>query len=105
MLGNTDDAYDQVWNLPTSHEALTGEQWIRLFAETMGKPVPRIQVISPFLLTILGIFIPLLREMKEMMYQYDRPYVFDSTKFKKRFGYEPTTPRAGVSATVKALLK
>jgi nucleoside-diphosphate-sugar epimerase len=103
MLGNTLDAYDQVWNLPTSHEALTGQQWATLFAEAMHKPVLPVRTIPPFLLTLMGLFMPLMRELKEMLYQYDRDYVFDSSKFERRYKYIPTTPRAGVAATVKAL--
>ncbi len=30
LLGNTPDAYNQVWHLPTSDEKLTGNDWIKL---------------------------------------------------------------------------
>jgi hypothetical protein len=53
-----------------------------------------------WLLKVLGIFIPILREMPEMMYQYDRDYFFDSSKFDKRFKFKTTTYREGVKATV-----
>jgi len=36
---------------------------------------------------LLGLFIPLMREMPEMMYQYDRDYVFNSDKFTNHFDF------------------
>jgi len=35
MLGNTEDAYKQLWNLPVDMNALTGREWPGLFAEEM----------------------------------------------------------------------
>lgn len=45
-----------------------------------------------WLLCVLGLFVPVLREFKEMAYQYDRDYFFDSSKFEKRFGVTPLPP-------------
>ena len=103
MLGNTPDAFDQVWNLPTHSDALTGAQWVQLFAECMGKTNTKVQVLPKWAMGLLGLFVPIMREFHEMAYQYDRDYVFDSSKFNTRFGYQPTTPKDGVMATLKAI--
>ena len=50
---------------------------------------------------MLGIFIPILKEMPEMMYQYDRDYIFDSSKFEERFNFKPTTYQEGIKITVQ----
>ena len=55
-----------------------------------------------FMIKALGLLIPLLKEMPEMMYQYDRNYFFDSSKFDTRFNFTPTTYREGVRQTVLA---
>jgi nucleoside-diphosphate-sugar epimerase len=99
LLGNTDDAYNQVWHLPTDPNALTGKQMIELFAKEM-KVEPKFSVMPMYMLKFAGIFIPLLREMPEMMYQYDRTYIFDSSKFDKRFSFKTTTYQEGVKAIV-----
>jgi hypothetical protein len=39
--------------------------------------------------------------LREMVYQYDRDYLFDSRKFTNRFGIEPTDPATGVRETVR----
>lgn len=84
LLGNTPDAYNQVWHLPTDRSKLTGKQWIELFARQMNVE-PKYQTLPVWMMSVLGLFIPIMKEFKEMAYQYDRDYVFDSHKFERRF--------------------
>ena len=101
LLGNTPDAYNQVWHLPTDNSPITGAEMIALFANEMGVK-NKYSAMPMGLLRLLGLFIPLLREMPEMMYQYDRDYFFDSGKFEKRFNFKPTSYLNGVKNTVAA---
>lgn len=102
ILGNTPDAYNQIWNLPTDPEKITGEDWINLFAKAMGKPASY-QILPTWLVKALGLFIPVMREIPEMNYQYDRDYFFDSSKFNKRFNYAPTPNEEAVRKTIADL--
>lgn len=102
ILGNTPDAYNQVWHLPTDKNTLTGHEWIALFNAAMNTS-KKVMVMPMFMLRILGIFIPFMREMPEMMYQYDRDYFFDSSKFDRRFNFIPTTNEMGVKQIVNQL--
>lgn len=104
LLGNTPDAYGQVWHLPTDSTRLTGTDFIKMCAEEL-KVNPRITVLSPFMLSILGIFIPVMREMPEMMYQYDRDYFFDSSKFTSRFGITATPYHTGIRESCKNFIR
>jgi len=99
LLGNTAEAYDQVWHLPTDPNILTGREWVRLFARELGVQ-PRVQLATKFVLRIMGLFIPIIRESYEMLYQYDRKYFFDSSKFNRHFDFKPTTYEEGVKAIV-----
>lgn len=101
MLGNTDDAYGQVWHLPTTEKPPTGREWIEMIAEEL-EAKPRVQVASNFMMSTVGLFSPTLREVKEMAYQYDRDYDFRSDKFNRRFDFTPTTYRQGIKAVVAA---
>ena len=101
MLGNTDDAYGQVWHLPTTEKPPTGREWIEMIAEEL-EAKPRVQVASNFMMSAVGLFSPTLREVKEMAYQYDRDYDFRSDKFNRRFDFTPTTYRQGIKAVVDA---
>ena len=95
LLGNTAEAYNQVWHVPTTEERLTMAQWIELISSELGV-APRIQKIPTWMLYVLGIFIPELKEFPEMNYQNKMDYVFDSSKFRKRFGISATPPKEGV---------
>ena len=95
LLGNTADAYGQVWHLPTDKNVLTGREMISLFTKEMNVP-DKLFILPNWLLKLLGLFIPLMKEMPEMMYQYDRDYFFDSSKFDQRFNFSTTTYQQGV---------
>jgi nucleoside-diphosphate-sugar epimerase len=100
LLGNTADAYGEVWHLPTSSERLTGKDFIEMVAREMGI-TPRYFVMSKFLMTVGGLFVPIVRELKEMLYQYDQHYFFDSSKFEKRFSFRPVSYAEGIKQMVK----
>ena len=102
LLGNTPDAYNQVWHLPTTKEKLTGKNWIELVAKELGIE-PRIQKVPIWMLHVLGIFMPELREFPEMMYQNEVDYIFDSSKFENRFGITATKPEDGIKIMVEFL--
>ncbi|MGA9120364.1 MAG: NAD-dependent epimerase/dehydratase family protein [Bacteroidota bacterium] len=101
LLGNTQDAYNQVWHLPTSANPFTGKEWIEAIANELGVK-PGYHVVPKFLLRMIGVFVPIMGELVEMVYQYDRDYVFKSTKFEKRFDVKPTPYVEGIRETIKA---
>ena len=100
LLGNTDDAYNQVWHLPTAGNPPTGKEWIEAFAREM-EVAPKYQVAGKTLVKILGWFNPVMRELHEMLYQYDRDYVFDSSKFDQRFDFNTTPYDKGIRQVVQ----
>lgn len=104
LLGNTKEAFNQVWNLPTDSAKITGEQWINLFANEM-KASNKYMVLPNWGVKVLGLFIPIMRELYEMNYQYDRDYFFDSSKFNTHFKYTPTPNALAVKQTVESLAK
>jgi nucleoside-diphosphate-sugar epimerase len=104
LLGNTAEAYNQIWNLPVDTDAPTGKQWVKLFADEMNAS-NKIMVLPGWGIMALGIFIPVLKEFYEMRYQYDREYYFDSSKFNKKFNYKPTTNSEAVKQTINILKK
>ena len=48
---------------------------------------------------LIGWFHPLVGEVYEMLYQNDSPYVFDSSKFARAFGFSGTPYAEGIRAT------
>ena len=99
-LGERDEADGQVWHLPAA-EPLTGRQFLELVFEAAGHP-PKIGVAPRSLITIAGMFNPLVRELKETTYQFARPFVSDASKFQNAFGpFEPTPHPEAVEETVE----
>ncbi len=99
MLGNTSDAYGEVWHLPTASDPMTGRQWIAAIAKEFDMEA-RVQIMPKSLMTVMGLFVPALRELKEMAYQYDRDYDFVSDKFNERFDFEPTPHLQGIKTVI-----
>lgn len=101
LLGNTPDAFGQVWHLPTDHTPLKGKEWIEMIASQMGVK-PKISVLPIWMMGILGLFVPVMRELKEMAYQMEQDYFFDSSKFEKRFGMQATRPENAIRVILES---
>jgi len=102
ILGNSDKAYGQVWHVPTHADPPTGKQWIEAFAKEIGVE-PKTMVASKFIVRIMGLFNPVMKEVYEMTYQWDRDCFFDSSKFEKEFNFIPTSYEQGIKEVVAAL--
>ena len=99
VLGNTTEAYNQTWHLPTAPNPLTGQEWVDLIAHELDVK-SRVQSAPKIILKTLGLFSPIMKELSEMVYQYDCAYVFDSKKFEKKFDYTPTSYQKGIKMIV-----
>jgi nucleoside-diphosphate-sugar epimerase len=99
VLGQEAAAYGQTWHAPTSGEPITGEAFVRLACEIAGRPY-KLQVAPRWLLRLMGLFMPVLRENDEMMYQFEHDYRFDSSKVERAYSLHPTLYREGIEATL-----
>lgn len=101
LLGNTPDAYGETWHLPTSEERFSGKDWVALAASVMKVPA-RHWVLRKRLLGFMGLFSLMMRELREMQYQNDRDYFFNSEKFRQRFPeFSITDYELGLRQTVE----
>lgn len=101
MLGRSSDAYGQTWHLPTTKEPLTGKDFVGLACDLAGQPF-KLQVAPGWMLKLMGIFVPVLRENEEMMYQFEYDYRFDSSKIESALGLQPTPYRHGIGMSLRA---
>jgi len=99
-LAASDSAWNQTWHLPTTPNPLTVKEFIAEAAEAMGVP-PKYRVLSRPMVRIAGWFDPLVREVYEMLYQNDSPYLFDSSKYARTFGFSGTPYAEGIRATAR----
>jgi nucleoside-diphosphate-sugar epimerase len=97
-LGEREEALGQVWHIPAA-EPLTGRQFITLAAEEAGV-APRMASVGPLALRLAGLFLSPAREMVEMRYEFEEPYLVDAGKFARAFGGTPTPHREALRATI-----
>ena len=102
ILGNTISAYNQIWHLPTDKNVLTGKEFIEIAAKAFGVE-PKYMVLKKWMIQMVGMFVPVVKESIEMLYQNEYDYLFDSTKFEKAFNFKPTSYQDGIAETVKSM--
>ncbi len=100
LLAAADDVWGEVWHLPSAAPPLTGTEFIDLAARAFGRQ-PRVRVLAPWMLRMAAPFNPTIRETVEMLYQYEIPYIFDSSKFERRFAFSPTPYARGIEETAR----
>lgn len=97
-LLESETAWNQTWHLPTAPNPPTGKEFILQTAEAMHVP-PKSRVLARPMVRVFGWFKPVVGELVEMLYQYDSPYFFDSSKFARTFGFAGTPYADGIRAT------
>ena len=103
LLATTESAYGQSWHLPTASPALTGKEFVAIAAKYMNGRT-KVQTLPKWLLSVMGLFVPIMKELGEMMYQSEFPYHFDSSKFEKAFNVKPTSYEEGIRQTAEWFL-
>jgi nucleoside-diphosphate-sugar epimerase len=98
-LGTDARAVGQVWHLP-GPETVTTRALLHLVAGEVGHPVA-VRSVPKLVLRALGVFNPTMRELVEMTYEFDKPFVLDTTKFESTFGASGTPLTAAVTETVR----
>ena len=101
LLGNTLSAFGETWHLPTANGPLTGKEWMELIAREMGV-APQYRIINKTMVRLIGLFVPAMRETYEMLYQYDKDYVFNSDKFEQKFSFKPTPYADGIKQIIRS---
>jgi len=100
LLGNTESAYGEVWHLPSDQTRMNIEEFTKVMADILGMK-PKLSILPKAMMTPLGWFMSPMKELKEMSYQYERDYLFDSSKIEERFGIAPTPLEDQIKALIQ----
>lgn len=81
---------------PSAPARFTQHELMALFFDEIGLP-PRMKGMRRLMMANGGLFISEARESVEMMYEFEKPFIVDSSKFDKTFGMEASPhPRGGL---------
>ncbi len=98
-LATEERAWGRPWHVPTAPALPVRAMVERLAAEAGTGPVA-VRRLSPVLLGAAGLFSPLVRELREVRYQFDRPFVMDSSAYEAAFTLRATPLEQQLEATV-----
>ncbi len=99
VAGRDERALGRAWHVPTCAPVSIREA-VRLLACAAGLPTPRVGRIPWSVVRAAGLAAAELRELPELAYQFDAPFVVDSRAFQATFGVEPTPLPVAMAATV-----
>jgi len=95
----SEEALGRVWMLPC-HSAGTMRDLVQGFAQVLGRPI-RLAGAPRWMVKVIGLFVPLVREIDEMLYQWDEAFVVDDRRFREQFGVLPADTVEAAQATVQ----
>ncbi len=99
IVGEHDEAFGQAWHVPNA-PATTRREVLETIASFTQKPL-KVAAMNQTMMTVVGLFVPALREINEMYYQFDRDYIVDSNKFIQHFGDIHTPLKTALQETTR----
>jgi nucleoside-diphosphate-sugar epimerase len=100
-LGSKESAYGGIWHVPNA-APITLDAFAGLVFAAAGLPA-KVKHISKLALRLAGLFVPPAREMVEIYYQFDRPFIVDDHKVRAAFALQHTPIEVAVERIVAAL--
>ncbi|MEU1826265.1 MULTISPECIES: NAD-dependent epimerase/dehydratase family protein [Streptomyces] len=92
-------AWGRAWHVPTE-PALSVRDMVGRLADQAGTGPVAVRGLPPAVLGVASVFSPLIRELKEIRYQFDRPFVIDASAYEAAFAVRATPVAEQVKATV-----
>lgn len=98
-LVGSEDVFGQIWHIPTA-EPITQREFLEIALEIANK-TPKITSLSNFMLNMAALFNPIVKEIKELSYQFEKPFIMDYSKYEKRFGLNITPHKEAIETTLE----
>ncbi len=100
ILGERAEADGLAWHVPNDMPRITQGELIQMVSDEVGVNA-KVQAAGKFMMSLIGLFVPELKETVEMLYEFEKPFIVDSSKFEKTFGMKATPMREAIKETVK----
>jgi nucleoside-diphosphate-sugar epimerase len=102
VLGEHPDAPGEVWHLPNDPDTRTTRQLVDIIYRHAGQPATKVRSLPLMVLRGLGMFNATVRQLLEMKYQYDEPFVVESAKIATKLGVQATPHDQALAETLAA---
>lgn len=89
VAAEDESALGRIWLVPTN-PPVTQEQAITQVLASVGKPAVKVSPMPVPVFAAASWFVPVVRELKQLSYQWTAPYVIDDSAARAHFGLEPT---------------
>ncbi|WP_067795545.1 NAD-dependent epimerase/dehydratase family protein [Actinomadura formosensis] len=89
IAGTDERAWGRPWHIPTG-PAVSALEVAERLCEIAGAPKPRLYEVPYPVVHAAGWFLPMAKELRETRYQFDKPFILDSSAFESTFGMAPT---------------
>ncbi|MBP6673434.1 MAG: NAD-dependent epimerase/dehydratase family protein, partial [Bacteroidetes bacterium] len=99
MLGEHEETYGEAWHLPSA-PAVSQRAMAELIFSQIGTK-PKIRSAGKWMMALAGLFVPAAKEIVEMMYEFEKPFVMDSSKFERRFNVTATKTDIAIRNTIE----
>lgn len=97
-LGLHEETFGEIWHLP-SNEAVTGRRFIEMVCVAVDRE-PSMRSYGYWALTLGGLFDSQVWEAREVLYQFQEPFVMDTSKFEAAFGRDVTPYETAIRDTL-----
>lgn len=99
ILGERDEALGRAWHLPSPGTVST-RRFVEMVFREASRPA-RLQAALRIIFKALGLFKPAMREMVEMLYEFEEPFIMDHSNFARTFGDHATPLEEAIRQTVR----
>jgi nucleoside-diphosphate-sugar epimerase len=100
VLATDERAWGHAWHTP-SNPPLSQRAMVEALCRAAGVPPVSVGRVPGAMLSVGGLFSPLMKELREVLYQFDRPFVMDSSAATQTFGVTPTPLKESLAATIE----
>jgi nucleoside-diphosphate-sugar epimerase len=102
VLGEHPTAPGRVWHLPNDPHTRSTRELVDIVYRLAGQSRTRVRQVPVLLLRALAITDKTVRELLEMGYQFEEPFIVDSTDIRDQLGVQATPMERGLELTVEA---
>jgi len=97
-LGEREEALGQAWHIPGA-ATITTRQIVNMVYEAAGKQ-PKFRVAPKLFVSLMGLFNANMREIKETLYLFEKPFIVNTSKYEQAFGTDTTPHEQAIAETM-----